>query len=112
MVIGSIVCFYKSALDVRLHRVINVSFMNSVPIHQPTNLKSYRSISYSREATSIDTSSFYISFAWRSNAAGKASKSTKDVNANKEKTVLRARMLEFILVSRYDTSATLLLSSE
>ena len=43
---------------------------------------------------------------------GKASKSTKDVNANKEKTILHARVLEFILVSRYDTSATLLLSSK
>ena len=43
---------------------------------------------------------------------GKVSKWTKDVNDSKEKTVLRARMLEFILVSRYDTSATLLLSSE
>ena len=43
---------------------------------------------------------------------GKASKSTKDVNANKEKTVLRARVLEFILFSRYDTTTTLLLSSK
>ena len=43
---------------------------------------------------------------------GKVSKWTKDVNTRKEKTVLRARMLEFILVSRYDTSETLPLSSK
>ena len=50
--------------------------------------------------------------AWRSKAAGKVSKWMKDVNASKEKTCLRAPMLEFILVSRYDISATLLLSSK
>ena len=32
----------------------------------------------------MDTSDFYFSFAWRRNAAGKAPKWTKDVNASKE----------------------------
>ena len=61
---------------------------------------------------SIDTGGFSFSLTWRCDAAGKASKWTKDVNASKEKTVLRARMLEFILVSRHETTATLMFSSK
>ena len=48
----------------------------------------------------MDTSGFSFFFDWRSNAAGKALKWTKDVNASKEKTISRACMFEFILVSR------------